>query len=90
MFQSSSNDTQLLILWTANAVIVQITYYTGGNLDVRPESVDLLSDRDIEILTWGSQLEFASWYTYPGVICTLDPFIELTTLGPHLQDECIY
>ncbi|PSN69764.1 hypothetical protein BS50DRAFT_618756 [Corynespora cassiicola Philippines] len=61
----------LLLLWTCNAIIVQITYYTGGNLDVRPDMVEALSDRDIEILTWGSQLEFASWYTYPGTIWTL-------------------
>lgn len=60
---------QCLLLYTANAVIVQITYYTGGNVYVTPGQAAALSDKDVKILSFGSKLEFISWYTYPGVIC---------------------
>ncbi|KFA51413.1 hypothetical protein S40293_03220 [Stachybotrys chartarum IBT 40293] len=60
-----------LTLYTINAIIVQITYYTGGNIDVSASQVLTLPDRDVEILEYGSKLEYASWYTYPGVIWTL-------------------
>lgn len=60
---------QCLTLYTINAIIVQITYYTGGNIDVSRSQALTLPDRDVEILEYGSKLEYASWYTYPGVIC---------------------
>lgn len=46
-----------------------MTYYTGGNIDVTSEEVAGLSQSDIDILSYGSKLEFMSWYTYPGTIC---------------------
>lgn len=63
-----------------NAVIVQLTYYSGGNVDVTPDQVYTLSDRDIWVLRFGSKLEFASWYTYPGVICQCHRLTQ-----PHLR-----
>jgi NAD/NADP transhydrogenase alpha subunit len=62
---------QCLAFYTVNAVIVQITYYTGGNIDVTPEETVALTNNDVAILEYGSKLEFASWYTYPAVICEL-------------------
>ncbi|KAH6675613.1 hypothetical protein B0J14DRAFT_368253 [Halenospora varia] len=58
-------------LWTLNAAIVQITYYTGGAIDITPDQVSLLSDSDVSILEYGTKMEFISWYSYPGVIWTL-------------------
>lgn len=60
-----------LVLYTMNIVIVQYTYYSGGNVDVTPEQVATLPQSDIDVLRFGSQLEFVSWYTYPGTIWTL-------------------
>lgn len=60
-----------LAFYTVNAVIVQITYYTGGNIDVTPEETVALTNNDVAILEYGSKLEFASWYTYPAVIWVL-------------------
>ncbi|KAH6690273.1 hypothetical protein F5X68DRAFT_68579 [Plectosphaerella plurivora] len=60
-----------LAFYTANAVIVQVTYYTGANIDVTPEETLAITDTDEAILEYGSKLEFASWYTYPAVIWVL-------------------
>ncbi|KAH8168785.1 hypothetical protein LIA77_10911 [Sarocladium implicatum] len=60
-----------LVLLTMNMIIAHITYYTGGNIDVTPGQVPKLSDSDVAILRYGSKLEFASWYTYPGSIWVL-------------------
>lgn len=60
---------QYLVLLTMNIAIAQVTYYTGGNIDVTPDQALKLSDSDRIILRYGSRLEFASWYTYPGSIC---------------------
>lgn len=57
------------MLYTINIVIVQITYYSGGNIDVTAEQAATLPQSDIDTLRYGSQLEFVSWYTYPGTIC---------------------
>lgn len=62
---------QCLGFYTMNAVIVQITYYSGGNVDVTPDLALTLSDADVAILEYGSKLEYTSWYTYPAVICRL-------------------
>lgn len=56
-------------MWIVDAVIVQITYYTGGNINVTPGTESFLSDRDIAILTLGSKWEYASFYSYSGLIC---------------------
>ncbi|ORY61753.1 uncharacterized protein BCR38DRAFT_495595 [Pseudomassariella vexata] len=69
------------VLYTVNVVIVQITYYTGGNIDVDPNGVSL-SQEDIRILTLGSKMEFASWYSYPGTLkFTVLLFYKRLTLG---------
>lgn len=72
-FKGFEGDDYIALLFlgffTLNAAIVQITYYTGGNIDVTAELVEILPDRDIEILVYGSVMEFISWYTYPAVIC---------------------
>lgn len=51
-----------------------MTYYTGGNIDVTSEEVAALSQSDIDTLSYGSKLEFMSWYTYPGTICESSRF----------------
>lgn len=61
---------QFTALWTINAVVAQITYYTGGNVDVLPAQAPTLSDYDVWVLSYGSIWEFASWYTYSGNLCT--------------------
>jgi hypothetical protein len=58
-----------LAFYTANIVIVQVTYYSGGNIDVTADQVKTLPQSDIDCLRYGSILEFASWYTYTGTIC---------------------
>lgn len=52
-----------------NITIVEITYYSGGNIDVTADQVTTLPQSDIDTLRYGSKLEFVSWYTYPGTIC---------------------
>ncbi|KAJ3958491.1 hypothetical protein N0V92_004909 [Colletotrichum tropicale] len=69
-----TDDTYLpevwyLALYSLNAYIVQITYHTGGNIDVTADAVKSLSKDDVRILELGSKLEFISWYSYPGCIC---------------------
>ncbi|CAG8957303.1 hypothetical protein HYFRA_00010726 [Hymenoscyphus fraxineus] len=51
--------------------VVQITYYTGANININAELAEKLPDRDIKILEFGSLLEFISWYTYSGCLWTL-------------------
>ncbi|KAF6817946.1 hypothetical protein CSOJ01_02083 [Colletotrichum sojae] len=60
-----------LLLYSLNAYIVQVTYYTGANIDITADVVNSLSDHDIRILELGSKLEFLSWYSYPGCIWVL-------------------
>ncbi|KAH9895358.1 hypothetical protein F4778DRAFT_746435 [Xylariomycetidae sp. FL2044] len=60
-----------LILYTACIVIVYITYYTGGAVNVTPEIVDLLTDEDVKILRMGSWIEWISFFIYSGCIWTL-------------------
>ncbi|KAK0387016.1 hypothetical protein NLU13_5330 [Sarocladium strictum] len=60
-----------LFLYSLNVAIVQITYYTGGNIDVTPMQANSISNSDRIILRYGSQLEFISWYSYPGSIWIL-------------------
>ncbi|KAH7322568.1 hypothetical protein B0I35DRAFT_426045 [Stachybotrys elegans] len=60
-----------LILYTINLWVVQVTYRTGGNINVTPEMVPSLSDQEVATLEYGSKLEFMSWYTYPGSIWVL-------------------
>ncbi|KAI0470990.1 hypothetical protein GGR56DRAFT_124589 [Xylariaceae sp. FL0804] len=60
-----------LALYTACIAIVYITYHTGANVDVRPDLVDKLTDEDIEILEYGSKLEWISFFIYSGCIWTL-------------------
>ncbi|OLN86443.1 hypothetical protein CCHL11_06373 [Colletotrichum chlorophyti] len=60
-----------LVLYTINVYVVQVTYYTGANIDITADIVPKLSDHDVEILELGSKLEFISWYTYPGCIWVL-------------------
>ncbi|KAK6217172.1 cation diffusion facilitator 1 protein [Colletotrichum tabaci] len=60
-----------LVLYSINMYVVQITYYTGGNIDITADMVPKLSDHDVEILELGSKLEFLSWYSYPGCIWVL-------------------
>ncbi|KAJ0160861.1 hypothetical protein CTA2_7171 [Colletotrichum tanaceti] len=62
---------QYLVLYSINMYVVQITYHTGGNIDITADMVPNLSDRDVEILQLGSKLEFLSWYSYPGCIWLL-------------------
>ncbi|KAK2054081.1 hypothetical protein LY76DRAFT_465759, partial [Colletotrichum caudatum] len=57
-----------LALYTVNVYVVQVTYYTGGNIDITADVVPNLSDHDVQVLELGSKLEFLSWYTYPGCI----------------------
>ncbi|KAF3764232.1 hypothetical protein M406DRAFT_232985, partial [Cryphonectria parasitica EP155] len=61
----------VLALWTIDAVIVEITYYTGGSIDVTPEVLPYLSERDIAILMYGTKWEYASFFTYSGLIWAL-------------------
>ncbi|KAF9880731.1 hypothetical protein CkaCkLH20_01773 [Colletotrichum karsti] len=60
-----------LALYSLNVYIVQITYHTGGNIDITGDIVPSLSNEDVEILELGSKLEFISWYSYPGCIWVL-------------------
>lgn len=48
---------------------MQITYYTGGIINLTAEILPELSDRDIEILVYGTKWEYASFFTYSGLIC---------------------
>lgn len=64
-----THDLQFAAFWTINAVIVEVTYYTGGNVDVTPDEALALSAHDEWVLKYGSKWEFASWYTYSGCIC---------------------
>ncbi|KAI8261697.1 hypothetical protein K4K58_001088 [Colletotrichum sp. SAR11_239] len=57
-----------LALYSLNVYIVQVTYHTGGNIDVTADAVKSLSTDDVRILELGSKLEFISWYSYPGCI----------------------
>lgn len=57
------------MLYTVNIAIVEITYYSGGNIDVTSKQAATLPQSDIDTLRFGSKLEFVSWYTYPGTIC---------------------
>ncbi|OHW93844.1 hypothetical protein CSPAE12_07569 [Colletotrichum incanum] len=60
-----------LALYSINVYVVQITYYTGGNIDITADVVPRLSEHDVEVLELGSKLEFISWYSYPGCIWVL-------------------
>ncbi|KAK1561743.1 uncharacterized protein LY79DRAFT_173697 [Colletotrichum navitas] len=60
-----------LALYTINLYVVQVTYYTGANIDIPAAAVPSLSDHDVAVLELGSKLEFLSWYTYPGCIWVL-------------------
>ncbi|KAJ5018583.1 Acyl-CoA dehydrogenase family member 11 [Colletotrichum sp. SAR 10_99] len=62
---------QYLALYSLNVYIVQVTYHTGGNIDVTADAVKSLSEDDVRILELGSKLEFISWYSYPGCIWVL-------------------
>ncbi|GKT60086.1 LOW QUALITY PROTEIN: hypothetical protein ColTof3_07425 [Colletotrichum tofieldiae] len=66
---------QYLALYSINVYVAQITYYTGGNLDITADVVPKLSDHDVETLQHGSKLEFLSWYSYPGCICMNPPAV---------------
>ncbi|GJC96274.1 hypothetical protein ColKHC_05100 [Colletotrichum higginsianum] len=46
-------------------------YYAGGNINVKPQQVDSLSDEDVRILEMGSKMEFVTWYTYPSFVWVL-------------------
>lgn len=46
-----------------------ILYFTGANVNVIPAQVDSLSDGDVQILEFGSKVEFMTWFTYPTYIC---------------------
>ncbi|TQN67090.1 hypothetical protein CSHISOI_08331 [Colletotrichum shisoi] len=60
-----------LVLYSINMYVVQVTYHTGGNIDITADVVPKLSDHDVELLELGSKLEFLSWYSYPGCIWVL-------------------
>lgn len=57
------------MLLTFDYTMGTVLYYTGANVNVIPDQVDSLSDRDIEILELGSKVEFMTWFTYPTYIC---------------------
>ncbi|TDZ15814.1 hypothetical protein Cob_v011292 [Colletotrichum orbiculare MAFF 240422] len=60
-----------LMLYSLNVYIVQITYYTGANIDITADAASKLSNQDVATLELGSKLEFMSWYSYPGCIWVL-------------------
>ncbi|TLD26601.1 hypothetical protein PspLS_04645 [Pyricularia sp. CBS 133598] len=57
-----------IILYTIDATMGYFAYYAGGNISVKPDQVDSLSDEDIRILEMGSIMEFVTWYTYPAFV----------------------
>ncbi|KAF2008696.1 hypothetical protein BU24DRAFT_381647 [Aaosphaeria arxii CBS 175.79] len=57
-----------LALYTADAILVDICYHKGTNVDVEPSVVDLLTDSEIKAVKEGSKAQIAAWYTYTGLI----------------------
>ncbi|KAK2037870.1 hypothetical protein LZ31DRAFT_588694 [Colletotrichum somersetense] len=60
-----------ILLYTVDSTMGYFAYYAGGNINVKPQQVDLLSDEDVRILEMGSKMEFVTWYTYPGFVWVL-------------------
>ncbi|EHA54561.1 hypothetical protein MGG_01420 [Pyricularia oryzae 70-15] len=57
-----------IILYTVDSTLGYLAYYAGGNISVKPDQVDSLSDEDVRVLEWGSKMEFVTWYTYPAFV----------------------
>ncbi|KAK7193338.1 uncharacterized protein CC84DRAFT_1255281 [Paraphaeosphaeria sporulosa] len=57
-----------LALYTADAILVDIAYHKGTNVDIPSDVVDLLTDAEIKRVTEGSKAQIAAWYTYTGLI----------------------
>ncbi|PSR97211.1 hypothetical protein BD289DRAFT_111973 [Coniella lustricola] len=74
-FRNFCGDDYLMLLalalWSIDGVIVEITYYTGATMNVSPDVVELLSERDVQILQFGTKWEYLSFFTYSGLIWTL-------------------
>ncbi|KAK2005226.1 hypothetical protein LZ32DRAFT_259805 [Colletotrichum eremochloae] len=60
-----------ILLYTVDSTMGYFAYYAGGNINVKPQQVDSLSDEDVRILEMGSKMEFVTWYTYPGFVWVL-------------------
>jgi hypothetical protein len=43
---------------------------TGTNVDVLPDMIPLLTDKEVATIAYGSQIQLAAWYTYTALICT--------------------
>lgn len=74
------DSVQALVLWSIDGVIVEITYYTGATINVSPDVVYLLSDKDVEIVQRGTKWEYASFFTYSGLICMFHGAFSLVLL----------
>ncbi|KAI6357917.1 hypothetical protein MCOR25_007527 [Pyricularia grisea] len=59
------------LLYTVDTTMGYLAYYAGGNISVKADQVDSLSDDDVRILEMGSKMEFATWYTYPAFVWIL-------------------
>lgn len=74
------------MLYTVDTTMGYHAYYAGGNVDVTADEVDSLSEHDIEVLTFGSKVEFATWYTYPAFVCmykfNVNPFWQTNSVSP--------
>ncbi|WQF84155.1 hypothetical protein CDEST_09169 [Colletotrichum destructivum] len=60
-----------ILLYTVDSTMGYFAYYAGGNINVKPQQVDSLSDEDVRILEMGSKMEFVTWYTYPSFVWVL-------------------
>ncbi|OLN83100.1 hypothetical protein CCHL11_10056 [Colletotrichum chlorophyti] len=87
------------MLCTFKRIIGYFAYYAGGNINVKLQQVDLLSNKDVRILKIDSKMEFVTWYTYPAfvwvaLIATVSsiysPFHNNWTVHPLPSEQCTF
>ncbi|ORY05371.1 hypothetical protein BCR34DRAFT_633053 [Clohesyomyces aquaticus] len=55
-------------MYTADAVLVDIVYHAGSNVDVPPGMLDCLTDSETNVIRRGSKNQLAAWYTYNALV----------------------
>ncbi|GKT52485.1 uncharacterized protein ColSpa_12666 [Colletotrichum spaethianum] len=70
-FEQWASENTMAMTTFLSFTMGYFAYYAGGNINVKPQQVDSLSDEDVRILEMGSKMEFVTWYTYPSFVWVL-------------------
>ncbi|ORY62398.1 uncharacterized protein BCR38DRAFT_301466, partial [Pseudomassariella vexata] len=60
-----------LAMFTMDAVLVDILYWTGTNVDVATGAISSLSDSVVRELEYGSKVQLAAWYSYTALLWSI-------------------